>query len=107
MIKAVARFGLIMRTGVDGGKLKTKVTCHPPALEEVSKMKNEAPGAEKAKFAANKGRITFTRKFKCLGLLITQEDLKASDNIVRRINQARARVQELINASVDVERHQS
>ena len=83
MIKAVARFGLIMRTGVDGGKLKTKVTCHPPALEEVSKMKNEAPGApEEATFAVDEGCVIFSRKFKHLGSLITQ-DLKDNDDIVR------------------------
>ena len=90
------RFGLIMHIGVDGGKSKTEAMYYPPTLEEASKIKNEAPGAEEATFDVDEGYITFTRKFKYLGSLITQ-DLKDNDDIVRRINQARAQVRELTN----------
>ena len=92
----MTRFGLIMHIGVDGGKSKTEAMYYPPTLEEASKMKNEAPGAEEATFAVNEGHITFTRKFKYLGSLITQ-DLKDNDDIVRRINQASAQIRELTN----------
>jgi hypothetical protein len=88
----MTRFGLIMHIlGLDGGKLKTKAIHPPLTLEEASKMKNEAPGTEEATFAVDKGCITFSRKFKHLGSLLTQ-DLKDNDVIVRQINQARAQV---------------
>jgi hypothetical protein len=78
---------------MDGGKSKTEATHCPPMLEEASKMKNEAPGAEEeVTFAVDKGCITFTlRRFKCLGSLLTQ-DLKDNSNIGRQFNQATAQV---------------
>ena len=50
--------------------------------EEALRMKNEAPGAEEATFAVDEGRVTFTRKLKHLGSLITR-DLKDNNDIVR------------------------
>jgi hypothetical protein len=67
---------------------------YPPRLEKAAKMKNETPGEEEATFTADKGYITFTRKFKYPGSVITQ-DLKDNDNISRQINQAKAQVQGL------------
>jgi hypothetical protein len=92
----MSRLGLIMHIGKDGGKSKTEAMYYPPTLEEASKMADEAPGPEEAKFAVDEGYITFTRKFKYLGSLITQ-DLKDNEDISRRINQAKAQVRELTN----------
>jgi hypothetical protein len=72
--------------------------CHRPTLEEASKMENEAPARqEEATFTVDEGRVTFTPKFKCLGLLITQ-DLKDANDITRRVNQASVQVCKLTNA---------
>jgi exonuclease III len=90
------RFGLIMHIGENGGKSKTEAMYYPPTLEEASKMKNETPGEDEATFTVDEGYITFTRKFKYLGSVITQ-DLKDNDDISRRINQANAQVRGLTN----------
>ena len=90
----MARSGLIMHIRRNRKPSKTKAMYHPPSLQKCKNLPEDTP--KEATCAVAEGYVTFTRKFKCLGLWVIQ-DLCNDTDTAARIGKATAQVYCLVN----------